>query len=110
MERNFFNSCILQKEFLPEKECPEGNLGVTSRNIQGCPWYINSLEDHYCFWKWVQRRSDSDGDMTPLANKEIPKLLKIPASNANQLVMEALENLKKTEDFEDLKLFFQTTE
>lgn len=109
MSNNFFNTCILNKEYLPEKECPEGVLRVKSRNIKGCMWFINSEEDKYCFWKWVQRKSDSEGEMTPIPNKEIPELLKLPVTKSSQLLAEAIENFKKIEGFSEFKSFLIKT-
>lgn len=91
----------------PESSCPFGKLAVESKSPEeGCAWYINSEVDHYCFWKWVRRVSDSEGFMEPMLQHEISELLGYSSTKIHAIFKEAVDKLKTFEEFEDLKEAF----
>lgn len=102
----FWNTCPLKLGYFPESECELGRQAVNTKGDAGCPWYINSQQDHYCFWTWVRRVSDSEGFMDPLLQHEIAEFLGCSGSKLNQTYKEALEKLKTLPEFEDLKVLF----
>lgn len=109
--RNFWNSCPRKLEYFIEVPCPLGRLGAhntknSSEITNRCNWFINSEEDFYCFWKWIRKVSDKDGNFKPLLQHEITTLLNCSSTKANINFKNALQNLKNTEEFEKLKEYF----
>jgi hypothetical protein len=73
---NFWRCCPISKEYLPEAACPQGQPGALgkSQDEPPCPWWINSAEHQYCFWRYVQAKSDEDGVMKELVQSELAAL------------------------------------
>lgn len=98
-ENNFWNCCPLKKEYLPDEECPEGvpERSKDNRIIKEarCPWWINSPEHNYCFWKFVRDKSDADGSMKELVQSDLAKLFGWSSAKTYTMVKEAVENLVK---------------
>jgi hypothetical protein len=102
---NFWLCCPRQLQYLPETACHLGKISAETRREE-CAWYVNSEQDHYCFWRWIRRVSDKDGFMEPLLQSEISALLGLSNSKINQHFNEALEKIKDLPEFEDLQELF----
>ena len=96
--RNFFNSCPFKFEYMPEKPCPHGKV---ERNAEGkvvkeaaCEWYIESKRDNYCFWNFVKRKSDPDGNMRPMLQSEIAEMFGCSPTKIHFIIKEAMQKLK----------------
>lgn len=99
--RSFWNTCSRNCEYFPEDICPQGKLGVDSKEaLNSCQWFINNPESNYCFWKWIRSKSDNEGSMDALSLHEIASLLCIPSSKIQIIFKEVMEKIK---DFEELK-------
>jgi hypothetical protein len=111
MPRNFWKDCPRQLEFYPETACPLGKQAVEikgdlAKKEEFCTWYINSEEDHYCFWVWLKRVSNKDGFFEPLLVQQMAKLLKC-SSNKFQIVFKnAFASLEDLEEFQELKSYY----
>jgi hypothetical protein len=71
-------------------------------DLKNRPWFINSEEDFYYFWKYIQRKSDVGGDMPPLEALEISRLLALPKEDLQTHLDHLLLNLKKSKKIKDL--------
>lgn len=96
--RNFFNSCPQKFEYLPEAPCPHGqaqrddNGKITKE--PSCDWYIESERDNYCFWSFIRRRSDPDGNMLPMLQSEIAAMFGCSPTKIHFIIKDALQKLK----------------
>lgn len=102
--RNFWNTCPRKLDSLPDEPC---GLGYESSKMRGnmtpsCPWWVNSKEHNYCFWRWLKDKSTPDGKMDPLLQNEIAKLFGCSSTKVHFILKEALESLKKSEYLEIL--------
>jgi len=77
-------------------------IGKLSR-CEECPWAINSKKDNYCFWKWQADRSASDGNMEPLLQSEMSKLLECSSTKIHFMIKEAYQSLTKNRYINVLK-------
>lgn len=105
-KRNFWSSCPKKYEFFPTKPCSFGRLGVDQTKGSGCKWFINSEPDHYCFWKWLRRKSNKQGGFEPLLQHQVADLLNCSSTKAHIIYKEAVEKIKHFEEFDDLKELF----
>jgi len=111
-KRNFWNSCPKKLDYFPEASCPLGKAGAETKgdHKKGCAWYINSFEDHYCFWTWLRRVSNDEGSFEPLLQHQMSKLMGVSGTKIHFILKEAMENLQKSKEFEDLKAIAQSSE
>lgn len=107
INRSFWNSCPQKLGYFPETACPLGKYSAETKDTEkGCPWYVNSEQDNYCFWKWVRRVSNEEGFMEPLLQHEISELLCMSTTKIHASFKEALEIIQEYEEFEDLRDYF----
>lgn len=110
-DHSFWNSCPRNLEQLPTEPCP---MGKPEKNKKGrvtkepeCPWWIDSPEHNYCFWSYVRANSSPDGQMEPMMQNEIAKMLGCSSTKIHFILKEAIEKIKKgpyahiLEDFAD---------
>lgn len=108
-KNNFWSTCPLKSGYFPSAPCALGKYSAETKDVEkGCPWYINSSEDNYCFWKWVRRVSNEDGFMEPLLQHEITTLLNYSGTKVHSAYREALEKLRQFPEFEDLEEVFKS--
>lgn len=96
---NYWNTSGIGKDAFPTEPDPksipkrtkEGRIPTEPEN----PWWINSEEDMYDFWVWVDRNSTPDGKMEPLQQSEIAKLLGCSPKKVHFIIKEAIEKLKE---------------
>ncbi len=72
----------------------------------GCPWFVNSAEDQFCFWTWARRVSDKDGFMEPLLQHEMATLLNSSGAKLHAAYKEALDKMKELPEYDDLRDIF----
>lgn len=96
---NFWNTCPLELENLPQVTC---NLGKPKIAKDGkvsvdpqCEWWINSPKHHYCFWKYIQEKSNPDGSMNELLQSDLAKLFGCSSTKIHFLLKEAMQQLKE---------------
>jgi hypothetical protein len=99
---NFWNSCPLKLEYLPDQPCLTGKQSLDTPQNASCEWFINSEEDNYCFWSYVRRLSTEDGSFSPITQSKIGSLLKIPHAKISEEVQKALDNLRNSKEFKEL--------
>lgn len=58
-----------------------------------CPWWINSEEHHYCFWRYVQDKSSPEGAMPELVQSELASLFGWSNTKTHFVLKEAIEEL-----------------
>lgn len=93
---NFWRCCPLAKEYLPEAACPEGQPDLTQGKIHEepkCPWWINSAEHQYCFWRYLRDKSDSDGVMKELVQSELAALFGWSNTKTHFMLKQAMTEL-----------------
>ena len=106
MSNNFWRVCPRSLEYFPEKECPLGKTGAGLKGDQSkalCQWYINSKQDHYCYWSWIRRNSDVGGGFKPQLTQQVANLLKMSPSKINVVYREAIQKLESLEEYQALK-------
>ena len=106
MKKNsFWNTCPKTLEYFPEKICDIGKLGAESKKEpkSGCPWFINSEEDNFCFWTWVRRNSNKEGSFEPLLQHQMSTLMGVSGTKIHFVLKEALSNLKDSKNFKILE-------
>jgi len=96
--RNFFNTCPQKYEYLPETPCKHGKV---ERNEEGklvkeasCEWYIESERDNYCFWSFIKRKSDPEGNMRPMLQSEIAEKFGCSPTKIHFIIKDAMKKLK----------------
>lgn len=95
-QHNFFwNSCPQKYEYIPDSPCQFGK-------DEDCDWWINSPKDNYCFWRYVQKNSDPEGNMRALSQPQIAKLLNCSSPQVHVIMREALKKLKDSGHLEYL--------
>lgn len=105
---SFWNQCPRHLDFLPETACPLGKISAdTGEPDKGCPWFINSAQDNYCFWKWMRRVSDKEGFMEPLMQHEISEFLCHSSTKIHAIYKEAIIKIQEHPEYEELKLLFK---
>jgi len=106
-KNTFWNSCPRKLGYFPDSVCPLGKISAETRDAEkGCPWFVNSEQDHYCFWTFIRRVSDKDGFMEPLLQHEMATLLNSSGAKLHASYKEAVEKMKALPEFEDLKNLF----
>lgn len=95
---NFFNSCPQKYDYLPETPCQYGKV---TRDKEGklikeadCEWYIESEKDNYCFWTFIKRKSDPEGNMLPMLQSEIAELFGCSPTKIHFIIKDAMQKLK----------------
>lgn len=75
--------------------------GLITMGVQGRitkepenPWWIDSPEHGYCFWRWLQDKSTPDGKMEPMQQGEIAKLFGCSATKIHFIIKEAIQKIK----------------
>lgn len=96
--RNYWNTCGRDLDEIPGKPCANSipqkdEKGRITREPEN-EWWIDSPEDNYCFWQWVQRNSTPDGKMEPMQQNEIAKLFGCSPTKIHFIIKEALNKLK----------------
>lgn len=88
---SFWRCCVLKREYLPEVSCPEGQ---STRNEEPkCPWWINSPEHHFCFWRYIKDKSDPDGIMKELVQSELATLFNWSTTKTHFMLKQAMTEL-----------------
>lgn len=93
-KRTFWNTCPLKAESLPETPCETGRESCKKLEQHPCPWAIDSAEDNFCFWVWLRRRSDADGNMQPLKQDDCAKLLNWSSTRVHFTTKAAIQSVK----------------
>jgi hypothetical protein len=96
--RNYWNTSGKNREFFHAKPNPNsvplrdenGKIVKDPKN----PWWIDSKDDQYDFWIWLDRNSNPDGSMDGLQQNEIAKLLGCSATKVHFIIKNAIEKLK----------------
>ena len=98
-DNRFKNICPRKLDSPPSEPCQLAlesiNFLQTNNNsdsCSGCPWYINSAEHNYCFWKYAKTLDESVPD------KEICQLLGITADILEKSSNSAISKLKNIKD------------
>ena len=96
-QSNFWNCCPLLLEFLPTSACEEGipEKSKDNRIIKSphCDWWINSPKHNYCFWRFIQDKSNPDGSMKELVQSDLAKLFGWSSAKTSVMLKEATEEL-----------------
>lgn len=100
-KRNFKNMCLRGLATPPSTPCvlgrqrAESELHQKDKNAKhiGCPWFVNSEEYNYCFWKMADAM-----DGAPISDKEIAKLNCISVNEINEVISSAMAKLKTNSD------------
>ena len=88
--------CPRKLEKLPIDNCQLGEESNTiskdkkNKEKLPCEWFINSKENHYCYWVWSANNHNSK---TPLEN--IAGLINSNIASVNVIISKALEKLGK---------------
>jgi len=95
--RNFWNTCPLKLDALPEEECELGQQSARARSDAKvpCEWSINSKEHNYCFWKWLRANSHKDGTMRPMMQSEIADQMGCSSTKVHFILKDGIKKLKK---------------
>lgn len=95
---NFWNSCPLRLEYLPETECDLGKPILKNNKVPEdprCEWWINSKKHNYCFWKYINENSDYNGNMKELLQADLAKLFGCSSTKIHFVLKEAMFALKE---------------
>lgn len=114
---SFCQRCPRKLHTPPNEPCPLGLEYVTAAQDEtrkrrdtedaGCPWGIASAEHGYCFWRYLHERSDADGRMEPIPDKEICALLCITQGTLERTLASALAKAKLNRDKPEWQAFRQ---
>jgi hypothetical protein len=112
----FSEVCPRQLSELPCSACPSAlerinaikaaKLEKKTADVEptsGCPWFIASSEDNYCFWSYLKKL---DGD--PATDKEICDLLLINKTTLEKTCDSAINKLQDIKDTEIIKEFAES--
>lgn len=96
--RDFWRACPRALEFMPDKACSKGKPVKDTKTGKikdepECPWWINSEEHHYCFWKYLEANSNPDGTMRELTQSELAELFGWSNTKTHFMLKEAMEEL-----------------
>jgi hypothetical protein len=112
--RNYWNTVGKDKEFFPETPRVES---IPTLNKQGRvldepkdEWWINSLENQYCFWSYIKSKSHVDGTMEPLLQSEIADLFGCSSTKVHFMLKEAMDKLMSEDNMKILQDLFKLTE
>lgn len=94
------SACPLAMERLNaiKAEGPADKRKRDLESLPGCPWYIASSENHYCFWNLAKELQDD-----PRTDREICDLLMISQVILDRTFDSAIEKFKDTKDGEAIK-------
>lgn len=98
--RNYWNTSGINREFMrsdkdPDPECtPQKDARGRIAKEPINPWWIDSPESGYCFWKWLRERSTPDGKMEPMQQHEIARHLGCSATKIHFIIKEAIRKIK----------------
>lgn len=99
---NFWNSCPLQLEYLPTKVCHCGKPGFDKSGKivkeSKCEWWINSESHNYCFWRYINDKSDPDGFMNEMLQSDLAKLFGCSSTKIHFILKETMVELKELLD------------
>ena len=95
---NFWKVCPRKLDYLPESPCAKGCPVIVgkSRRVQEdpeCPWWINSKEHNFCFWRYIHDQSSVDGVMNELVQSELAHLFGWSNTKTHFILKEAVEEL-----------------
>lgn len=93
--RNFWNTCPRNLDFLPEEPCDMGKC-------QECPWFIESKEYNYCFWKYVNAESNKLGDLPKISRANMATLLGITVPKIQQILKNGIKSLEDDPIFKEI--------
>lgn len=108
--RNYWNTSGLGKDSFPLKPDPkstpnkvikkdkQGNVKVRIPVEPENEWWIDSKEDQYDFWVWLDRNSTHDGKMEPMQQSEIGKMFGCSATKIHFIIKQAIEKLKASDN------------
>ena len=104
--------CPRSLEGMPEVFCPLAVMRLRSirtaeselteeqeENLPGCPWAVNHQLANYCFFKYIQEYT---GDKPP-SDIEVASLNCISVETVKKTEKAALNKIRETEEFKDLK-------
>lgn len=74
----------------------KNNNKVKSQDEAESPWWINSPEHSYCFWKYVKASSGPDGSMKELVQSEIAELMGWSNTKTHFMLKSAISELVET--------------
>lgn len=57
------------------------------------PWWINSSDHHFCFWRYVKDKSDVNGVMRELVQSELAELFSWSNTKTHFMLKQAIEEL-----------------
>jgi hypothetical protein len=58
-----------------------------------CPWWINSKDDCYCFWRFLLNHSNPDGEMKEFSQGEVAKYLAVSATKIHFDTRDAISSM-----------------
>lgn len=95
---NFWKVCPRMLEYLPKEHCMKGkpNISDKSARVQDepeCVWWINSPDHNYCFWKYVNDKSNVDGVMPELVQSDLAHLFGWSNTKTHFVLKEAIQEL-----------------
>ena len=93
---HFWKCCPLNKEYLPESSCSHGKPARDQgkgTEEPACPWWLNSAEHNFCFWKFVRDKSDQDGVMKELVQSELAELFGWSNTKTHFMLKQAIAEL-----------------
>lgn len=106
--RNFWNSCPKKLDALPCESCDLGKKSVTFKpeSSPPCEWWVNSEKHHYCFWRYLNAVSLTDGKSDPLLQNEIAELLNCSSTKIHFILKAAVEKLKVSQFLDILQDYY----
>ena len=102
----FWNSCPRGLKRLPCVACPLGQESIKLREpkVESCKWGINDKKANFCFWKYIQKRSDpKTGIMDPKLQSDVAKLMSCSSTKIHFIEKTAFEKLKDKDALKFLK-------
>lgn len=96
---HFWASCPRKLKEMPTEHCPKGRpklTGADDRVVEEpeCKWWINSPKHNYCFWRYIQDKSNPDGVMPELPQSELARLFGWSNTKMHLAVKDAMVELK----------------
>ncbi len=64
------------------------------RDDTKCPWWLNSKDHGYCFWKYLAEKSSPDGVMKELVQSELAELFGYSNTKTHFVLKQAVDELK----------------
>ncbi len=79
----------METRFKCGHRCPTKNCS----EVVDAPWWINSQEFNFCFWRYVQEKSNKNGELPELSQSGLSKLFGWSNAKTHLMVKEAMDEL-----------------